>query len=223
MTRFIDLSHPIADGTVTYPGLPPVRISDHFNHQTSVARYAPGTTFHIARIEMVGNSGTYVDAPSHRYEGADDLAQIGLERVANLEGIVIDAREAKRIIDGSFFLSRDVRGRAVIVKTGWSRHFGSEQYGKGHPYLTEGAAQWLVEAGAALVGIDSVNIDDTATGERPVHTTLLRAGILIVEHLASLDALPADGFRFFAVPPRVRGMGSFPVRAFALVEKHSEE
>jgi kynurenine formamidase len=215
----IDLSHPIADGTVTYPGLPPVRISDYFNHQTSVGRYAPGTTFHIARIEMVGNSGTYVDAPSHRYEGEPDLAQVGLEQMANLEGIVIDAGKAKRIIDGSFFLSRDVRGKAVIVKTGWSRHFGTERYGKGHPYLTEGAAQWLVEAGARLVGIDSVNIDDTATGERPVHTTLLRAGILIVEHLANLEALPADGFRFFAVPPRVRGMGSFPVRAFAVREE----
>ncbi|HEV7922117.1 MAG TPA: cyclase family protein [Thermoanaerobaculia bacterium] len=221
MTRFIDLSHTIGDGTVTYPGLPPLRISDYINHGTT-GRYADGTTFHIARIEMVANTGTYLDAPSHRYEGEKDLAELPLEQLADLEGITIDAREAKRIIDGSFFAARDVRKKAVLVNTGWSRHFGSEQYGKGHPYLTEGAARLLVEAGAALVGIDSVNIDDTATGERPVHTTLLRAGIVIVEHLTNLGALPADGFRFHAVPPKVRGAGSFPVRAFAILKAGNE-
>jgi kynurenine formamidase len=212
---FIDLSHTLADGTVTYPGLPPIRVTDYINHQTP-GRYGSGTTFQIARIEMVANSGTYVDTPSHRYEGEQDLAALELEQVADIEGIRIDAREAKRIVDASFFLTHEVRGKAVLVNTGWSRHFGSEEYGKGHPYLTEGAAQLLVERGASLVGIDSMNIDDTATGERPVHTTLLRAGILIVEHLTNLEALPAGGFRFFAVPPKVRGAGSFPVRAFAI-------
>jgi kynurenine formamidase len=214
--KFIDLSHTIADGTVTYPGLPLLRITDYINHQTK-DRYAEGTTFHIAKIEMVTNTGTYLDAPSHRYEGAEDLAALELARVADLEGIVVDATEAMRIVDASFLLKCDVKEKAVLVRTGWSRHFGSEQYGKGHPYLTEGAAQLLVERGAALVGIDSVNIDDTATGERPVHTTLLRAGIVIVEHLTNLAALPASGFRFYAVPPKVRGAGSFPVRAFASI------
>lgn len=218
MTRLIDLSHEIGEGTITYPGLPAPKISDYIGHRTP-GRYAPGTTFQISRVEMVGNSGTYLDAPVHRYEGEADVAQLPLEKLANLEGIVIDARDALRIVDGSYFASRNLRGKAVLVHTGWSRHFGTAQYGNGHPYLTEGAAELLVEAGAALVGIDSVNIDDTAGGERPVHTTLLRAGVLIVEHLTNLKALPAGGFRFHAVPPKVRGAAAFPVRAFALIEE----
>ena len=213
----IDLSHAIADGSVTYPGLPAPRITDYLSREASKARYAPGTTFHIARIEMVGNSGTYVDAPSHRFEGRADLSELRLEQLADLDGLTIDATGASRIIDGSFFAGRDLRGKAVLVHTGWSRHFGTPAYGEGSPYLTSAAAELLVQAGAALVGIDSLNIDDTADLARPAHTLLLDASIPIVEHMTNLAALPASGFRFFAVPPRWRGVASFPVRAFAIL------
>lgn len=212
----IDLSHPIGDGTITYPGLPAPRVTDYLSHESSKARYAPGTTFQIGRIEMVANSGTYVDAPGHRFEGGDDLSRLPLEQLADLDGVRIDATTT-RIIDGSHFASRDLRGKAVLVHTGWSRHFGKAAYGEGSPYLTSGAAELLVAAGAALVGIDSLNVDDTADLARPVHTILLQAGILIVEHLTNLAALPERGFRLFAVPPPWQGVFSFPTRAFAIV------
>lgn len=213
----IDLSQSIGDGTITYPGLPAPRVSDYLSYEASQARYQPGTTFHIARIDMVANSGTYVDAPSHRFQGREDLSMLPLEKLADLDGVMIDATGAARIIDGSFFTARDLRGKAVLVHTGWSRHFGTAAYGEGSPYLTSAAAELLVETGAALVGIDALNIDDTADPARPVHTLLLDAGIPIVEHMTNLAALPPSGFRFFAVPPRFRGVASFPVRAFAMV------
>jgi kynurenine formamidase len=215
--RHRDLSHEIHDGLVTYPGLPAPVIRDHLSRADSRQRYAPGTEFQIGRIEMVANTGTYVDAPSHRFEGGSDLAGLPLERLADLEGVLFRAQPGVRAIDAAALRALEVRGRAVLVATGWDRHFGTPAYAAGHPFLTRDAAEWLVEGGAALVGIDSLNIDDTADGTRPVHTALLRAGIPVVEHLAGLSALPAVGFRFFAVPPKVRGMGTFPVRAFALV------
>jgi kynurenine formamidase len=214
--RLVDLAHAIHDGLVTYPGLPAPVIRDHLSRADSRKTYAPGTEFHIGRIEMVANTGTYLDTPSHRFEGRPDLSGLALESVANLEGVVVRPAAGRRI-DGSALSGLDVRGKAVLVETGWDRHFGTPAYGQGHPFLTRDAAERLRDGGAALVGIDSLNIDDTSDGARPVHTVLLDAGILVVEHLTGLSALPAAGFRFFAVPPRVRGMGTFPVRAFALV------
>ena len=215
MTRLIDLSHTVADGTVTYPGLPAPRISDHLSREASRQHYAAGTTFQIARLEMLANTGTYLDAPAHRYEGKPDVAGLALEEVANLEGVVIESSERSF---GAEAVKGSLRGRAVLIRTGWSRHFGTQAYGNGqHPFVSRGAAEALVAAGAAVVGIDSLNIDDTTDATRPAHSILLAAGIPIVEHLTALDQLPASGFRFFAVPPKFVGMGTFPVRAFAIV------
>jgi kynurenine formamidase len=205
----IDLSHRVADGTITYPGLPAPKISDHLSREASRASYAPGTTFHIARIDMVANTGTYIDAPSHRWDGADDIAALPLDRVADLDGIVID---------GTALAGESFAGRAVLFHTGWSRHFGTPQYLSGHPYLTANTVEQLIAGRAALVGIDSMNIDDVRDRTRPAHTRLLASGIPIVEHLTALDQLAARRFRFFAVPAKFAGMGSFPVRAFAIVQ-----
>jgi kynurenine formamidase len=218
-TTLVDVSHVVADGTITYPGLPAPVITDHLSRAASRSRYAPGTEFQIGKIEMVANTGTYVDAPFHRYAEGADLAQLPLERVADLEGVVVRcAGRAERAIDRDAFAGVAVRDRAVLVHTGWDRHWGTAAYDVGHPFLTRAAAAALVEAGARLVGIDSLNIDDTADGTRPAHTLLLGAGIPIAEHLCGLERLPDTGFRFFAVPVKVSGMGSFPVRAFAMVE-----
>ncbi len=218
--RMIDLSHTIEHGMVTYPGLPVPVISDWLSRDASQTRYALGTTFQIGKIELLANTGTYVDAPFHRYDGGKDIADYPLQAVANLEGIVVQATErAGRALDEALLRGRDVRGKAVLVHTGWDVHWRSERYGTGHPFLTRAAAEHLIAGGAALVGIDSLNIDDAADGARPAHTLLLGAGIPIVEHLCGLRELPDAGFRFFAVPVKVRGMGSFPVRAFAVLEE----
>jgi kynurenine formamidase len=214
----IDLTQAVAHGTVTYPGLPAVSITDHLSRDASTERYAPGTTFQIGRVEMVANTSTYLDAPSHRYADGLDIAELPLDRMADLDGVVIDARGAvDRGIESATFDGIDVAGRAVLFHTGWSRHFATPAYGVDAPFLTRAAAEALVERGARLVGIDSVNIDDVADLTRPAHSILLRAGIPIVEHLAALDSLPPRGFRFFAAAPKFRGIGTFPVRAFAIV------
>ena len=212
----VDLSHTIRDGLVTYPGLPAPRITEHLSREASRERYAAGTEFHIAKIELVANTGTYLDAPSHRWADGADLSGIALEKLAELPGIVADLPRGARSI-AARDLPDDVRGCAVLLRTGWSAHFATPRYFEPHPYLTADGAAALVARGAALVGIDSLNIDDTAGGERPAHSLFLRAGIPIVEHLTNLAALPARGFRFFAIPPKVAGMGTFPVRAFAAV------
>jgi len=218
MASLIDLSHEIEHGMVTYRGLPAPAISDWLSRDASQTRYAAGTTFQIGKIELLANTGTYIDAPFHRYEKGKDVAGYSLEAVADLPGVVVRAVGAKgRAIDPSRFSKLEVKGKAVLVHTGWDAHWRTDTYsGGGHPFLTREAAEHLVRAGAALVGIDSLNIDDDKDGARPTHTTLLGAGIAIVEHMTNLGALPEAGFRFFAVPPRVKGMGSFPVRAFAL-------
>jgi kynurenine formamidase len=216
--RLIDVSHTVVHGQVTYKGLPAPLICDYLSREDSRSHYAPGTEFQIGKIEMVANTGTYVDSPFHRFPHGADLADLPLTSLADLPAVVVRAAPGRRALDEGAFAGLDLVGKAVLVHTGWSRHFGSEQYLEGHPCLTEGAAQFLREAGAALVGIDSLNIDDTADGRRPVHTALLGAAIPIVEHLAGLEALPEHGFKFFAVPVKVRAMGTFPVRAFGLVE-----
>jgi kynurenine formamidase len=222
MAKLVDLSHEIEHGMVTYRGLPSPTISDWLSRDASTARYAPGTTFQIGKIELLANTGTYIDAPFHRYEDGRDVAGYALEAVADLAGVVVRATVgggAKRAIDAAHFKGADVKGKAVLVHTGWDKHWRSDTYSSGqHPFLTKDAAEHLARSGAILVGIDSLNIDDDKDGTRPAHTILLGAGVAIVEHMTRLADLPETGFRFFAVPPRVRGMGSFPVRAFARVD-----
>jgi arylformamidase len=222
MAKLVDLSHEIEHGMVTYRGLPSPTISDWLSRDASTARYAPGTTFQIGKIELLANTGTYIDAPFHRYEDGRDVAGYALEAVADLTGVVVRATVgggAKRAIDAGHFKGADVKGKAVLVHTGWDKHWRSDTYSSGqHPFLTKDAAEYLARSGAILVGIDSLNIDDDKDGTRPAHTILLGAGVAIVEHMTRLADLPETGFRFFAVPPRVRGMGSFPVRAFARLD-----
>ena len=215
----IDVSHTVEHGLVTYRGLPAPIVCDFMSREHSRAHYTPGTEFHIGRIDMVANTGTYVDAPFHRFADGRDLAALVLEALADLDTLVVRPDvAARRAIDVATFRDLDVSGKAVLVETGWDRHWTTDQYFDGHPFLTEESARWLVERGARLVGIDSLNIDDIADGRRPVHTTLLGADIPIVEHLCGLSALPARGARFFAVPVKVKRFGTFPVRAFAKVE-----
>ncbi|RCV53215.1 cyclase family protein [Marinitenerispora sediminis] len=219
MTHLVDLSHQIVAGMTTYPGLPGPVVEDHLSFEDSHRTYAPGTEFRIGRVSMVANTGTYLDTPAHRYRDGSDLADLELAKVADLDGVVIDA--VQREVGPEALEGVDVAGRAVLIRTGWDRHWRTERYGSDeHPYLSEAAAKALVAAGAVLVGIDSVNIDDispAADGARPAHSALLAAGIPVVEHLCLLDRLPTAGFRFFAVPVKVRGLGTFPVRAFAVV------
>jgi kynurenine formamidase len=215
--RLIDLSHPIEPGMTTYPGLPGPVVSDFLSREDSRARYAPGTSFAIARIDMVVNTGTYVDAPFHRFAEGSDIAGVPLERLVDLEGVVV-ARGPGRAFEKGLFEGKDLAGKAVLLKSGWDSRFGTPAYSEGNPYVTRAAALALVAARPALVGIDSLNIDDTADGARPAHTLLLEAGIPIVEHLRGLDALPDSGFRFHCAPAPFRGVGSFPVRAYAVIE-----
>jgi len=209
----IDLSHRIEHGMVTYKGLPAPHICDFWKREASAANYDDGSTFQIGRIDMVANTGTYLDTPFHRFEEGDDLAAVGLDRLARLEGLCVDADSME--VGAELFEALDVGGKAVLIHTGWDRHWRTDAYFSDHPYLAEDAARLLADRGAALVGIDSYNIDDTRTRRRPVHTILLGAGTLICEHMTGLAALPPSGFRFTAAPPKVAGMGTFPVRAFA--------
>jgi arylformamidase len=214
----VDLSHTIEEDMITYMGLPAPIICDFLSREDSKKHYAEGTTFQIGKIEMVSNTGTYLDSPFHRFADGKDLSQLELESLAELDAIVVRAADqSARQIDVRAFEGIEVRGKAVLVHTGWARHWRTDQYFVGHPFLTKAAAVFLKEQGAVLVGIDSLNIDDTADGARPVHTTLLGAGILIVEHMCNLEKLPPSGFRFSAVPVKVKGMGTFPVRAFAVL------
>jgi arylformamidase len=221
LARLVELSHPIHHGMVTYPGLPAPEIGDHLTRETSRARYAPGTEFHIGRISMVANTGTYLDTPAHRFADGADLAALPLDRLVDLDGLVVRLPDGVTAVDHLLLAPYEVAGKAVLIHCGWDRHWGTEMYGSSsHPHVTAGGAAWLADHGAALVGIDSLNIDDTAGQTRPVHTTLLRHGIPIVEHLRGLEALPPHGFRFHAAPPMISGMGSFPVRAYAIVDQN---
>ena len=214
----IDLSHVIEHGMTTFKGLPGPHICDYWSREASAANYDDGSSFQIGRIDMVANTGTYVDSPFHRYADGRDLSELPLESLADLDGIVVrQPYEQALAVDVAAFVGLEVRGKAVLVDTGWDAHWRTEAYFTDHPYLTAAAADWLVAHGAAFVGIDSHNIDDTRTRSRPVHTKLLGANIPIGEHLTNLAALPDTGFRFSAVPPKVKGMGTFPVRAYARV------
>lgn len=216
----IDLSHTVEDGLITYKGLPAPIICDYLSREASHKVYAEGTEFVIGKIEMVSNTGTYLDSPFHRFADGKDLSDLSLEQLAHLDGLLIHIPQTHgRVIDESWFTDLDVRGKAVLIHTGWARHWKTDQYFEGHPYLTEGAANVLKAGGATLVGIDTYNIDDITDGRRPVHTVLLGVDILIVEHMCNLEAIPDDlSFRFYAVPVKVKAFGTFPVRAFVAVD-----
>ncbi|MFO1171439.1 MAG: cyclase family protein [Hyphomicrobiaceae bacterium] len=217
--HYVDLSHTIETGMITYKGLPAPLVCDHISRLQSRSAYADGTEFQFGRIDMVGNTGTYLDTPYHRYADGYDLAGLPLARASSLPGVVVRvAGAAERRIDWTMFAATAVAGRAVLVHTGWDKHWRTDQYFEGHPCLTEAAAVFLRDHGAKLVGIDSLNIDDTADLRRPVHSILLAAGIPIVEHMTNLGALPSEGFRFSATPPKITHMGTFPVRAHAVLE-----
>ena len=213
----VDLSHTIEDGMVTYKGLPGPIICDFLSREASRENYTEGTEFQIGKIELISNTGTYVDAPFHRYADGIDLAELPLESIADLEGLTFrwEMKTGRCAIGPDLFQGVDLTGRAVLINTGWDTHWRTDAYFEGHPYLTADAAQCLKDRGARMVGIDSYNIDDTEDGARPAHTILLRNDIPICEHMTGLRALPPRDFRFSAVPPKVRAMGTFPVRAFA--------
>jgi arylformamidase len=213
--RFIDVSHTVKHGMVTYQGMPGPVIADYRSRESSKQFYAPGTEFHIGRIDMVANTGTYVDAPFHRFADGKDLSELPLDALADLPGICITT-DRYSAVDIDSLEGRDLTGKAVLVHTGWSRHWLTESYFDNPPFLTRRSAEFLVQSNVAMVGIDSMNIDDIHDKSRPVHTMLLQANIPIVEHLTNLCEVPAEGFRFFAVPVKVKSFGSFPVRAFAI-------
>jgi len=216
--EIIDLSHVIEHGMVTFGDLPGPHICDYWTREDSAARYDDGSSFQIGRIDMVANTGTYLDSPFHRYAEGKDLARLPIESLADLPALVVRRPHADGLaIDAEHFAGRAVRGRAVLVHSGWDRHWRTDAYKHDHPFLTAAAAARLVEQGAALVGIDSYNIDQTSVRARPVHTILLGADIPICEHMTGLDQLPDEGFRFSAVPPKIAGMGTFAVRAYAAV------
>jgi arylformamidase len=218
MSKLIDVSHTVEHGMITYKGLPAPVISDFLSREDSKTRYAPGTEFHIGRIEMVANTGTYLDSPFHRYARGKDLAGLDLHTIANVDGIVVHCTGHREITE-DLFSGIDVKAKAVLVHTGWDKHWLTDEYHSGnHPFLTEGAATHLAKNAAVLVGIDSFNIDATRDGNRPAHTVLLGHDIPIVEHLCGLGELPDSGFKFFAVPVKVRQFGTFPVRAFAIAD-----
>lgn len=215
---FVDLSHVIEHGMTTYKGLAAPNICDFWTREGSALNYDDGSSFQIGRIDMVANTGTYLDSPFHRYADGIDLAGLALETLAGLPGIVLRRPWETELATGpEHFSGADVRGKAVLVHTGWDQYWRTDHYSDGHPFLAGQAADWLIENGAILVGIDSYNIDDTRLRTRPVHSKLLRAGIPICEHLTALGSLPEQGFWFSAVPPRIRNMGSFPVRAYAVL------
>jgi kynurenine formamidase len=217
VSRLVDVSHEIEAGMVTYAGLPGPVLSDFLSREASRGRYAEGTTFAIGRVDMVANTGTYVDSPFHRFAAGKDVGSLPLEKLVDLEGLLVDATRAGRAIGPEVFDGLGLARKAVLVRTDWSRHWRTPAYFEGHPYLTRAAVDRLVSASPALVGIDSLNIDDTRDGVRPAHTLLLEAEIPIVEHLANLDALPPQGFRFHCAPAPFHGLTSFPVRAYAVV------
>jgi len=222
--EIIDVCHTVEDGMITYKGLPAPVITDHLSRAASKQVYAAGTEFQIGKIEMVANTGTYLDSPFHRYAAGTDLAGLDLYSLANLDGLVVRRVDSpERGISLDTIRGLDLKAKAVLFHTGWDRRWRTEAYSDGnHPFLTAEAAEYLAQSGAALVGIDSYNIDNTKDGNRPAHSILLRQEIPIVEHLCGLGELPDDGFKFFAVPVKVKGMGTFPVRAFGIVESATQ-
>jgi arylformamidase len=217
--KLIDLSHAVEHGMITYRGLPAPVICDFLSRAESRKHYAEGTEFNIGKIEMVANTGTYVDSPFHRFADGIDLAELPLESLADLEGVLVQVQNIGRAITAEAFQGLEMRAKAVLIRTDWARHWRTDQYFEDHPFLTRDAVEWLVQAGAAFVGIDTYNIDDTTDGTRPAHTILLGNRIPICEHMCGLEQLPASGFRFHAAPVKVKAFGTFPVRAYAVLDE----
>jgi len=217
--KLIDLSHEVEHGMITYKGLPAPIICDFLSREESRKHYAEGTEFNIGKIEIVANTGTYVDSPFHRFADGIDLSELPLESLVDLNGIVVHVQEHGRTIPAEAFHGLNVDGKAVLIHTDWARHWRTDQYFEGHPFLTREAAQYLADAGAAFVGIDTYNIDDTTDGTRPAHTILLGNRIPICEHMCGLAQLPDHGFRFHAAPVKVKAFGTFPVRAYAVLDE----
>ena len=217
--KLIDLSHDVEHGMITYKGLPAPIICDFLSREESRSHYADGTEFNIGKIEMVANTGTYVDSPFHRFADGMDLSELPLESLVDLEGMLVHAQTSERAISAKAFDGLEIKGKAVIIRTDWSKHRRTDQYFEGHPFLTKDAAEYLVEAGAAFVGIDTYNIDDITDGTRPAHTILLGNRIPICEHMCGLENLPDQGFRFHAAPVKVKAFGTFPVRAYAVLDE----
>lgn len=217
-STIVDLSHTIEAGMVTYKGLPAPLISDYLSREDSRNSYTENTEFHIGKIDMVANTGTYIDSPFHRYPSGNDLSQMPIHSVVNLEGVLVRLSDSHgRSMTKESLMGINFKDKAVLIHTGWDKHWGTDHYFGAHPFLTRDAADYLKDNGAALVGIDSFNIDDTQDGSRPVHTILLGANIPIIEHLTNLSHLPDIGFKLFAAPPKIVGLGSFPVRVFAII------
>ena len=216
--QLIDLSHEVEHGMITYKGLPAPIICDFLSREDSRKHYTQETEFNIGKIEMVANTGTYVDSPFHRFADGIDLAELPLESLADLDSVVVHAQGFGQVITAKAFKKLDLAGKAVLIHTGWARHWRTDQYFEGHPFLTKDAAELLAESGAAFVGIDTYNIDDTTDGTRPAHTILLGNRIPICEHMCGLENLPGTGFRFHAAPVKVRAFGTFPVRAYAVLD-----
>lgn len=217
MKRLFDLSHVIEDGMITYKGLPAPVICDYLSREKSRSFYDEGTEFQIGRIDLVANTGTYVDCPFHRYADGEDLSEVELSRFVNLPAVVVNAHHSKGLeIKAELFSGLDLKGKAVLINTGWSEFWRTDAYFENHPFVSAAAAGYLAEQAVSLVGIDSHNIDDTRARSRPAHSTLLRKGILIVEHMCNLSLLPSSGILFNAVPPKFKGVGTFPVRAYAV-------
>ena len=217
--KLIDLSHTVKHGLITYKGLPAPIICDYLSREDSRSHYAKGTEFNIGKIEMVANTGTYVDSPFHRFVDGIDLSELPLQSLVNLKGIVVRAQNLGQAISAEAFKDVKVKGKAVLIHTDWAQHWGTDQYFEGHTFLTKDAAEFLAQSGAAFVGIDTYNIDDTTDGARPVHTALLGNQIPICEHMCNFELLPDKGFRFHAAPVKVKAMGTFPVRAYAVLDK----
>ena len=216
--KLIDLSHEVEHGMITYKGLPAPIICDFLSREESRKHYAEGTEFNIGKIELVANTGTYVDSPFHRFADGIDLSELPLESLVDLEGIVVHVQDFGRAIPAEAFRELELRGKAVLIQTGWARHWRTDQYFEGHPFLTREAARYLADSGATFVGIDTYNIDDITDGTRPAHTILLGNRIPICEHMCGLENLPDSGFRFHAAPVKVKAFGTFPVRAYAVLE-----
>ena len=216
--KMVDLSHVIEDGMITYKGLPAPIVCDWLSFDDSHSHYDPGTEFSMQTATLHSNTGTYMDTPRHRYRDGHDLCGLPLERVSDVDGICVDATREDRRIGAKVFAGLYLAGKAVLVRTGWDRHWRTDQYFEDHPFLSEEAAIYLRAQNVSVVGIDSYNIDDTSGGTRPVHSVLLGAGIPIVEHMTNLGELPRQGFRFTAVPPKIKDMGTFPVRAHAIID-----
>lgn len=214
----IDVSHSVEHGMITYKGLPAPIICDYLSREASKKNYQKGTSFQIGTVTMASNTGTYVDVPFHRYEDGKDLSEFQLSRLANLDGIKIDISSSVKSIEVEHLKNFDLRNKAVLLNTGWSKHWRTEHYFENHPFVSESAANYLLEQGVLFVGIDSHNIDDTNGDTRPCHSILLANDIAICEHMTNLSELPVSGFKFFAVPVKMKGMGTFPVRAFGLIK-----